>query len=124
VLSWIGATILATGVLAFIPLPETWPLPTGLGGLSGMLFSNLAASVAGAEPQPITAALFAVIIAAPAMALFWIAMGLGTAIPTAPRKARKGAAEDDSVDEREPNPLVEVAIGAVVHMGYSLRTAF
>lgn len=123
-LAWIGATVLSTGILAFLPLPESWPLPTGLGGLSGMLFSNLAALIAGAEPQPITSALFAVIIAAPALALFWIAMGLGTAIPTAPRKGRKAEEADDQADEREPNPLVEVAMGAVVHMGYSLRTAF
>ncbi|MCW5722249.1 MAG: DNA translocase FtsK [Devosia sp.] len=122
VLAWLGATLLATGIFAFVPLPDSWPLPTGLGGLSGMLFSNLAANIAGAEPQPITSALFAVIIAAPALALFWIAMGLGTAIPTAPRKGRK--AEETVDDEREPNPIVEVAMGAVVHMGYSLRTAF
>src|SRR5690606_1037842 len=27
-------------------------------------------------------------------------------------------------DERDPNPLVEVVMGAVVHTGYSMRTAF
>ncbi|MBD8066320.1 DNA translocase FtsK [Devosia sp. PTR5] len=123
--SWIGATVLASGVLAFLPMPESWPLPTGLGGLAGMMFSNLAGMIAGADPQPVTSILFAIIIAAPALALFWIAMGLGTAVPTRPLKSAKGrAAAADEADDPEPNPLVEVALGAIVHMGYSLRTAF
>lgn len=124
-LSWLGTILLSTGVFAFLPTPETWPLPTGLGGLTGMLFTNLAAMIAGAEPQPITGALFAVIIAVPALALLWIAMGLGTSVPAMPAKgSRKSAAQVEEEDEREPNPLMEVALGAVVHMGYSLRTAW
>ncbi|KKB08355.1 cell division protein FtsK [Devosia chinhatensis] len=123
VLAWIGATILAAGVFSFIAMPETWPLPTGLGGLAGMMFAYLAAMIAGSDPQPVTSTLFAIILAAPALALFWIAMGLGSTVPV---KASKGAAARRAVedDERDPNPLVEVAMGAVVHMGYSLRTAF
>ncbi|WP_297113520.1 DNA translocase FtsK 4TM domain-containing protein, partial [uncultured Devosia sp.] len=121
--SWIGAVLLFAGVFAFVAMPETWPLPTGLGGLAGMLFTNLAGLIAGADPQPVTSTLFAIILTAPALALFWIAMGLGTSVPARPPKASaaRQAAEDD---EREPNPIVEVAMGAVVHMGYSLRTAF
>jgi DNA segregation ATPase FtsK/SpoIIIE, S-DNA-T family len=120
--SWIGATVLFAGVFAFVPMPESWPLPTGLGGLAGMLFSNLAGTIVGAEPQAVTSTLFAIILSAPALALFWVAMGLGTAVPVKPAKAsaRKAAAED----ERDPNPVIEVAMGAIVHMGYSLRTAF
>ena len=131
-IGWIGATILSCGVLAFVAMPESWPLPTGLGGLVGTGFSHLATLVTGDQPQSITALLFAVIIGAPTLALFWIAMGLGTSIPTGPRKAapataagRKSASApvaDDS--EPDSNPIVDVALGAMVHMGYSLRTAF
>jgi len=125
-LAWLGATLLAAGVLAFLPMPESWPLPTGLGGLAGMVFTNLAGMIAGAEPQPVTSTLFAIIIAAPALALFWIAMGLGTAVPAMPEKsgAKARQAADAPADEPEPNPLLEVALGALVHWGYSLRTAF
>ena len=123
VLAWIGATVLFAGVFSFIAMPETWPLPTGLGGLAGMMFTNLAAMIAGSDPQPVTSTLFAIILAAPALALLWMAMGLGAAVPAKPQKA--GAARRaDAEDERDPNPLVEVAMGAIVHMGYSLRTAF
>ncbi len=120
--AWLGAVLLAAGMFGFIPMPETWPLPTGLGGLAGMMFTNLAAMIAGDDPQPITSTLFAVILAAPALYLFWQAMGLGTAIPAAPAKAGKRGAP--VADEPDPNPLVEVVLGAMVHTGYSIRTAF
>ena len=64
-IAWIGATGLSTGVLAFLPAPASWPLPTGLGGLIGAGFANLAAIVTGAHPQPVTAWLFAIILIAP-----------------------------------------------------------
>jgi S-DNA-T family DNA segregation ATPase FtsK/SpoIIIE len=121
--AWVGSVLLFAGVFAFVPMPESWPLPTGLGGLAGMVFANLAASVAGADAQPITSTLFAIILAAPAFALLWIAMGLGTSVPARPQKASASRRAVDE-DEREPNPIIEVAMGAVVHAGYSLRTAF
>ncbi|WP_354066475.1 DNA translocase FtsK [Devosia sp. 2618] len=129
-LGWIAATVLGAGVLSFVAMPETWPLPTGLGGLIGNGFTSLATMVTGDQPQAVTAALFAIIIAIPALATFWIAMGLGQTVPTGPRKAaaatagRKGATAQVEQDEPESNPLVDVALGAMVHMGYSMRTAF
>ncbi|WP_193337599.1 DNA translocase FtsK [Devosia beringensis] len=129
-LGWTGASLLAAGVLSFVTMPASWPLPTGLGGLVGTGFTTLATLVTGAQPQAVTSVLFAIIIAVPALALFWIAMGLGSSVPTGPRKpaagaARKGgAAAAASADEPETNPVVDIALGAVVHMGYSLRTAF
>ncbi|UXN74232.1 DNA translocase FtsK 4TM domain-containing protein [Devosia sp. A8/3-2] len=33
-IGWLGATIPATGVFSFVAMPETRPLPTGLGALS------------------------------------------------------------------------------------------
>jgi S-DNA-T family DNA segregation ATPase FtsK/SpoIIIE len=129
-IGWVGATVLATGVFSFVVMPETWPLPTGLGGLLGTGFMTLATMITGAQPQAVTSALFAIIISAPALALFWIGMGLGSTVSTAPRKAqaatagRKSTAAPVEDDERETNPIVDIALGAVVHMGYSLRTAF
>src|SRR5690606_4657990 len=49
--AWIAAILLATGVLAFMPTPTSWPLPTGLGGLIGGGFTRLAALVTGDDPQ-------------------------------------------------------------------------
>ena len=75
-IAWIAATGLSTGVLAFLPAPASWPLPTGLGGLIGAGFTNLAALVTGAHPQPVTAWLFAIVLLSPTLALLWIALGL------------------------------------------------
>ena len=128
-LAWIAATVLVAGVLSFVAMPASWPLPTGLGGLVGNGFTLLAALVTGEAPQAVTATLFAIIIAIPALAAFWVAMGLGAAVPTGPRKVapvagRKGAAAPVEEDEPETNPVVDIVLGALVHTGYSLRTAF
>src|SRR5690606_11172363 len=49
-------------------------------------------------------------------------------VPTGPKKplpaGRKGAAAAPEADEPETNPLVDIVLGALVHTGYSLRTAF
>ena len=128
-LAWVAATVLVAGVLSFVAMPASWPLPTGLGGLVGNGFTLLAALVTGEAPQAVTAVLFAIIIAIPALAAFWIAMGLGTAMPTGPRNVapvagRKNAAPVEDEDEPETNPVVDIVLGALVHTGYSLRTAF
>ena len=129
VLCWLGAVVLGAGVLAFVPMPQTWPLPTGLGGLIGGLFTALAGLVTGDEPQPVTAALFGVIIAAPALALFWNAIGLGSAQPVAETGGGARNAARDEAPAREDtgsegNPILDIAIGGLVHMGLSARTAF
>jgi len=142
-LAWLGAMLLATGVCSFFAVPESWPLPTGLGGLTGSVFFNLATLVSGGAPSGITPTLFAIILMAPALALFWIALGLkalpvgaGMIAPKAaaakPGKAnaRRMAEEEDEEEEAveepesERNPVLDVALGALVHMGYSVQTAF
>jgi S-DNA-T family DNA segregation ATPase FtsK/SpoIIIE len=122
-IAWIAATGLSTGVLAFLPAPQSWPLPTGLGGLIGAGFANLAALVTGAHPQPVTAWLFAIILVAPTLALFWLALGAGTfQLPRSAAAAGKGKGR--AADEPERNGIMDVAIGALVHSFYSAQTAF
>jgi S-DNA-T family DNA segregation ATPase FtsK/SpoIIIE len=132
--AWIGACILACGVAGFIAAPESWPLPTGLGGLIGQSFTNLAILATGESPQPVTAVLFAIIIAAPALALFWTAMGLGKVtlpdLPKAGAKTRaaagkpgRGQSSIDEDDTPERDSVFDVILGAAVHMGFSARHA-
>ena len=127
-ITWLAASLLSCGVFAFIAAPSSWPLPTGLGGLIGAGFTNLAALLTGSEPQPVTGILFAIIVSAPTLALFWVAMGLGrVGMPAAKagRKAPAGArrtADDDLEPERDS--LMDVVIGAMVHLGFSAKAAF
>ncbi|MDO8361069.1 MAG: DNA translocase FtsK 4TM domain-containing protein, partial [Devosia sp.] len=123
-IAWIAAALLSTGVLAFLPVPASWPLPTGLGGLIGAGFANLAALVTGANPQPVTAWLFAIILVAPTLALCWIACGLGALRmpkPAAPKARGKGRAAP--ADEPDRNGILDVAIGGIVHLAFSAQTA-
>jgi hypothetical protein len=130
-IAWIGASLLACGVFTFIAAPESWPLPTGLGGLIGAGFANLAILVAGDEPQPVTATLFAIIIAAPTLALFWVAMGLGKfTMPALPvgkvKRIAPGVKVVDDGDDIEPerSSFMDVMVGGLVHLGYSSAAAF
>ena len=128
--TWVGASLLSCGLLSFVATPESWPLPTGLGGLIGAGFSNLAMLATGEEPQPVTAVLFSIIIAAPTLALFWISTGLGrVAIPNGSKRGRSVAtgarSTEDGVDiEPERDSILDVVAGAVVHLGYSIAAAF
>ncbi|MDB5540879.1 MAG: ftsK/SpoIIIE family protein [Devosia sp.] len=132
-ITWIAATLLSCGLFAFIAAPQSWPLPTGLGGLMGTGFTNLAVLVTGESPQPVTATLFAIIIAAPTIALFWVATGLGKVkLPDMPKgkgRAKAGAgkaaaAADPEDDDSDRDSIFDVVLGAAVHLGYSARTAF
>jgi S-DNA-T family DNA segregation ATPase FtsK/SpoIIIE len=129
--TWVGASLLACGVATFIAAPESWPLPTGLGGLIGSGFANLAVLVTGDQPQPVTATLFAIIIAAPTLALFWIAMGLGkVTMPALPagkiKRIAPGVKVADDGDDIEPerSSFMDVVVGGLVHLGYSSASAF
>ncbi len=133
--AWIAASVLCCGLLSFVVAPESWPLPTGLGGLFGQSFTNLATLATGESPQPVTATLFAIIIAAPTFALFWIAMGLGkVSLPEAPAsrtkasgakpgKARAAAVEEEQDEDADRDSVFDVILGYAVHMGFSARSA-
>jgi len=128
-MAWIGASVLACGLFGFVVAPESWPLPTGLGGLIGQSFTNLATLATGETPQPVTAVLFAIIIAAPTLALFWIAMGLGkVSLPELPRGKAKAAsgravANEPQDDDPDRDSVFDVILGALVHAGFSARSA-
>jgi S-DNA-T family DNA segregation ATPase FtsK/SpoIIIE len=138
-LAWLAASLLSCGIFAFVAAPESWPLPTGLGGLIGTAFSNLATLVTGESPQPVTATLFAIIIAAPTLALFWIAMGLGkVTLPSLPEKSTKAgktaksanaakvaqrALPEDDEDAPERDSMFDVVLGAAAHLAFSARSA-
>src|SRR5690606_5554397 len=70
---WLLGTILATGMFACIPTPESWPLPLGLGGFVGTGFTSLFTTISGEAPAGWGAILYGVLLAAPALGLLWLA---------------------------------------------------
>jgi len=132
-LAWIGASIMTAGVLAFIAVPTSWPLPTGLGGLIGQGFENLATSVSGGPPKGIMAALFALVLLTPTGVLLWLALGLrlgslgaaaGEAGASAVKARGKTQPRRDDLPESPGSAFFDIAMGALVHMAYSAQTAF
>ncbi|WP_417308988.1 DNA translocase FtsK 4TM domain-containing protein [Devosia sp.] len=140
VLAWLVAGLLSCGVFALIVAPASWPLPLGMGGLIGSGFVGLATLTMGENPQQITGVLFAIILAAPTLALFWGALGFGrlnleghtaaktktkaaAAKPRNSRTADVSEPEDDD-DTPERNSMFDVVIGGAVHLGYSAKSAY
>jgi S-DNA-T family DNA segregation ATPase FtsK/SpoIIIE len=135
-LAWLGSTILSAGLLAFVAVPQSWPLPTGLGGLVGAAFESLATTVAGEQPKGVMAALFALVMLTPTLALLWTAFGLRSVNLAAAAKAGARAGKSavkargrqhklaDDEDEPAPHAFFDIAIGGLVHFGYSARTSF
>jgi DNA segregation ATPase FtsK/SpoIIIE, S-DNA-T family len=131
-LAWIAASTLSAGMLAFIAVPQTWPLPTGLGGLIGQGFETLATAVSGSQPKGVMSALFALVLLSPTLALLWVALGLKSASLRAATAAGKSAVSargrQKPLADDEPEPaggaFFDIVIGAAVHLGYAARTAF
>ena len=112
---WPVSTALVAGVMSCFVAPEAWPLPTGLGGLTGMGFSALAALIAGETPGGAAAILYALILLPPSLAALWFATGIGGA-------KRDIAPEDPDLADRT-GPF-DVVLGWLVHLGFTLRTAW
>ena len=102
-LSWIGAILLGALALALLPVFGTWPLPTGLGGVTGDLLLKVPAFVLGREPKGLTGALLCLILVLLALALILHACrlslrrltpsleGRSARPPSAPRRASRSA---------------------------------
>ncbi len=73
-LYWLGMVIVSCAALACLSRPGTWPLPSGLGGLTGDLVMKLPALILGAYPAGSSGTFLAVVLAGPALLLLARAM--------------------------------------------------
>ncbi|WP_075998227.1 DNA translocase FtsK [Salaquimonas pukyongi] len=74
--AWPAAVLASTAALACLQRPESWPLPSGLGGLAGDIILKLPAMMFGGYPSGITAAMLFVVLTVPATMLALYASGL------------------------------------------------
>jgi S-DNA-T family DNA segregation ATPase FtsK/SpoIIIE len=132
VIMWISALLLTSGVLAFIPTPTTWPLPTGLGGIIGLGFSTIAGFVVGAELRTDAGWLFSLILLTPALVSFWIAVKPGARFGLDPNGTNELSNKDTKSDE--PKNIVQwigaqlsamftILLGAITHLIFSTHTS-
>ena len=130
--AWIAGSVLCAAVVACLPVPVDWPLPTGLGGVLGDMVLKVPAALTGDYPTGILAVVLAVAISIPAA---WLMM-FGAMLIAAPdpeliekeRKARQLNAEnqeeaDDEYDgdRRFWGPLI---LGAMTHLWLTGRAHF
>ncbi|HHS82835.1 MAG TPA: hypothetical protein ENJ68_04875, partial [Devosia sp.] len=123
--TWVLGTILAAGALSFFPVPQTWPLPTGLGGLTGNLFPMLFQSISGSLPAGGTSLLLALILLPATTALIWTSMGLSAMR----RQDNISNGENISVADTESadtdrTGFFDILFGGLVHLVLSARTAW
>ncbi len=119
----VGGSILAAGMLSCFAVPPTWPLPTGLGGLTGTAFTSLAQFVTGAPPSGAAAILYALLLLPPTAALLWFAMGIPSIkdhqITNEPEIEDQSG--DDSADR---TGFFDIVFGGAAHIFFTAQTAW
>ncbi|MBB5753633.1 S-DNA-T family DNA segregation ATPase FtsK/SpoIIIE [Prosthecomicrobium pneumaticum] len=142
--SWLGATAAAALALAVLPVTAHWPLPAGLGGVTGDLALRLPALLIGGEPEGLVAGLIAAVAALVSVALLAHAGGFFGRVEIERREpvladrkaeaapkvvARRTVAsveeedEDDEGEDDEAPGRLTLALGWTTHFLYSIATA-
>jgi S-DNA-T family DNA segregation ATPase FtsK/SpoIIIE len=127
--AWFGAALFFAAIAGCANPPETWPLPTGLGGVFGDMMLNIPAFfTGGGYPRGFMSTLLAILFIGPAIYLFAYGSGLaarkhGFAVLAPAKPKPQPVVEDESAfdeDEEEDNSGV-LALGAVTHWWLSAR---
>ena len=115
--SWIAGTLMAALALSTLPVPASWPLPTGLGGALGDLLQRIPAFFIGATPTGLSALVTGLVVTAAAFVLMLHACGLvwpveadDEAVPAVRPVARAVVAApaiDEELDDDDVGALVE-----------------
>ncbi|HWK64545.1 MAG TPA: DNA translocase FtsK [Rhizobiaceae bacterium] len=127
-LAWFGASILFAAIAGCLTPPQTWALPTGLGGVFGDMVLQVPAGITGAYPRGMVSIVVGVILAAPALWLFAFGSGLlhrpgGLgAVITERENLRTAESVLDEDDDDEDEGML--ALGAVAHWWLSARAFF
>ncbi|MCF6320330.1 MAG: DNA translocase FtsK 4TM domain-containing protein [Rhizobiaceae bacterium] len=116
-LSWALMSILASAALASVAVPQTWPLPSGLGGVVGDLILKIPALFTGAPPSGYLAAIMFIVFGIPALMLAFYAGGLIN---------RRSSADNDLIEENYDDEDFDasLAFGAFTHWYLSLKSRF
>lgn len=128
VFSFLVLVIFASGFLACIATPATWPLPTGLGGVIGNIVVYPIDATVPANYNALGKVILAVICLVPLALLFKPAFSLRnadhqSAEGTIPKKRKPVISQGDNfVDEEPSSTLGSYAMGALYHWSYLGQT--
>ncbi|MBJ6132793.1 DNA translocase FtsK [Ochrobactrum sp. Q0168] len=114
--AWICAAILFAGIASCFAVPESWPMPIGLGGVFGDMLLRFPGLFIGQFPQGAIASAIALVLAFPALWLCLFASGIiGRGIINPAQPAQRGRADED-FDEDEETAGGFQFIGALTHL--------
>ena len=133
--AWIGGAIVTAAVLGCFPPPPTWPLPNGLGGVSGDMVLRFPALFLGHYPSGLPALIIGAVFAVPALFLQLYAAGLiiHQPKPILEKRAGKRKSKDDDFgapsvadlsDERDGFFSLAPLVGHLAHFWLMARARF
>ena len=120
-LCWPVMVILTSAAMATLSTPQTWPLPSGLGGLIGDLVLKIPEIIAGGPPSGWFAIIMFAVFAIPAFVLALYASGL---INRRSASYPDGLVDVFDEEEFEDEAGSFLAWGALVHWYLSIKSRF
>jgi DNA segregation ATPase FtsK/SpoIIIE, S-DNA-T family len=124
---WLGTILIGCAAMACLTRPVTWPLPSGLGGLTGDLVMKIPALILGAYPSGVSGTALAVVLSLPCLFLLSRAMApQGAGVPPVsrdltPAKNKPATAPDDDNADEEDSYDSSAFIGAIAHTWLSAK---
>jgi DNA segregation ATPase FtsK/SpoIIIE, S-DNA-T family len=130
-LAWVAAIVLTASFAACLPRTAAWPLPAGLGGVTGDALLRFAVWVAGNDVLGVARLIVGVAAGVGATVALALTLGFGWAAEVeaeAPRKGRRKVKveELEEVEDAEEEPEDEpkrrwISIGSLTHGFLSLK---
>lgn len=125
-IAWIFSALLFAAITSCFAVPESWPMPVGLGGVFGDLLLRIPGLFLGKFPTGSIALIIALVLAFPALWLCFYASGL------IGRTQNKAIADESAEHEEEYYSDDDYAsvgrftqfIGGFTHLLYSVRAFF
>ena len=128
-IAWLCASLLAAAIAGCFAIPESWPMPIGLGGVFGDMVLKIPGIFIGTFPRGGLAMIMVAILAIPTLWIFGFASGITyrDSEPVVTKKSTRHVAEDDDYDDeddddREGGGLL--ALGALTHWFLSTKALF
>ena len=118
---WLPSVLLASAALGCLPRPQSWPLPTGLGGVAGDLILRIPGIVSGGFPSGLFAVFTGLVLGLLALATLLFSAGLS---------GRRGLDEADLLYDMETGEVLDdndgdaepgILLGAMTHWYFLAR---